>query len=74
MTLDIKVILQNCEEGGYTASIPAFPGCISQGETEQEALDNITEALALWLETQEERSIEEDESPKVVKQLNLAIS
>lgn len=74
MTLDLKVILQQCEEGGFTAYIPAFPGCVSQGETEEEALNNITEALSLWLETQESLMVEEDESPKVVRQLNLAIN
>jgi predicted RNase H-like HicB family nuclease len=36
--------------GGYSASVPAFPGCFSQGETREEALSNIREAAELWLE------------------------
>jgi predicted RNase H-like HicB family nuclease len=37
-------------EGGYTAIIPDLPGCVSVGETAQEALDMIEEARQLWLE------------------------
>jgi predicted RNase H-like HicB family nuclease len=39
------------DEGGYTVMIPDLPGCISQGETLEEALANIDESRQLWLET-----------------------
>jgi len=39
------------EEGGYFVRIPDLPGCMSQGETVEEALRNIEEARGLWLET-----------------------
>ncbi|MDI6883266.1 MAG: type II toxin-antitoxin system HicB family antitoxin [Patescibacteria group bacterium] len=38
------------EKGGYTVSIPSLPGCISEGETFEEALKNIQEAAILYLE------------------------
>ena len=47
--MEIKVILEEQEEGGYTIYVPALPGCISQGETREEALQNIKEALDLYL-------------------------
>ena len=47
--MEIKVILEEQEEGGYTVYVPALPGCISQGETRVEALENIKEALELYL-------------------------
>jgi len=39
------------EVGGYTVTIPALPGCISEGDTFEEALANIKEAAELYLET-----------------------
>jgi antitoxin HicB len=38
-------------EGGYTVLIQDLPGCISEGETLEEAMNNILEAKQLWLET-----------------------
>jgi predicted RNase H-like HicB family nuclease len=48
--MNIRIVLEPSEEGGYTALVPALPGCISQGDTRQEALDNIQEAIMLYLE------------------------
>jgi predicted RNase H-like HicB family nuclease len=50
-----KIIIEPQEEGGYTAYSPKFPGCVSEGETYQETIDNIQEALELYLEVQKER-------------------
>jgi len=49
----LKVILEKAEEGGYVAHAPSLPGCISQGETREEALQNIKEAIELYLEPEE---------------------
>lgn len=46
-----KVVFEAAEEGGYTVYVPSLPGCISEGETYEEALTNIKEALGLYLET-----------------------
>lgn len=50
----LKVVLEPSEEGGYTVYVPALPGCISEGETEAEALQNIQEAIELYLEVVED--------------------
>ncbi len=44
-----KVLLQNSEEG-FSVSCPGLPGCWSQGETEQEAIENIRDAIREYLE------------------------
>ena len=46
-----KIIFDPQEEGGYTATVPALPGCISEGDTYDETLANIKEAIALYLES-----------------------
>jgi len=48
------VILEPSEEGGFTVYVPALRGCVSEGETEAEALENIREAIVLWLEAWED--------------------
>jgi predicted RNase H-like HicB family nuclease len=48
--LNIKVVLEPSEDGGFTVYTPSLPGCISEGETEEEALTNIKEAIELYLE------------------------
>lgn len=48
--MEIKILLEEQEEGGYTVYVPSLQGCISQGETIEEALKNIKEAIELYLE------------------------
>ena len=48
--MTLKVVLQPSEDGGYTVWVPALPGCISEGETKEEALENIREAIEVYLE------------------------
>jgi antitoxin HicB len=48
--MKLKVLLRPESVGGYSVSVPALPGCYSQGETREEALGNIREAAELWLE------------------------
>ena len=48
--MKLQVVLEPSEEGGFTASVPSLPGCISEGETRDEALRNIREAIELYLE------------------------
>ena len=49
----LRVILEKSDEGGYTAYVPSLPGCISEGDTKDEALKNIQEAIELYLEPNE---------------------
>lgn len=49
--MKFKVLLQEAEEEGYIVSCPALPGCHSQGDTAEEALVNIKEAIVGFLES-----------------------
>ena len=53
-SMKIKVYLEPSEDGGYTVIVPSLPGCISEGETKEEALENIKEAIELYLEPVED--------------------
>lgn len=43
--MKLKVVVHEAEEGGYWAEVPAIPGCATQGETFEELLENIYEAV-----------------------------
>ncbi len=51
-----KVLLIESEEG-FAASCPALAGCWSQGRTREEAMENIRDAIRLWLEVAEEDAL-----------------
>ncbi len=52
--MKLRVILEPSDEGGYTVYVPSLPGCISEGDTKEEALKNIREAIELYLEPVED--------------------
>ncbi|MBM3926192.1 MAG: type II toxin-antitoxin system HicB family antitoxin [SAR202 cluster bacterium] len=63
------VILEPEESGGFVVHCPALPGCISQGDTRQETLDNIKEAILLVLDVMSEQGQSVlPETPEVVSQ------
>ncbi len=47
--MKLKVVVHQAEEGGYWAEVPAIPGCVTQGETFEELLGNIYEAVEACL-------------------------
>jgi predicted RNase H-like HicB family nuclease len=49
-TMRYTVILEREEDGGYVATVPALPGCVSQGDTRDEVMRNIREAADLYIE------------------------
>ncbi len=49
--LEYHAVFQEEKDGGFSAWVPALPGCCSQGETFKETVDNIKEAIELYLET-----------------------
>jgi antitoxin HicB len=57
--MKLKVLIQPEAAGGFSANVPAMPGCHSQGDTFDEALANIREAADLWMEVQAERAARE---------------
>jgi len=61
-----KIVLEKSDEGGYTVYVPSLPGCISEGDTEEEALANIKEAIELYLEPTED-DVTLDEGARLVE-------
>ena len=61
--MEYSVVVHKAEEGGCWVEVPALPGCYSQGETVEEALENVKEAIALYLEVlrEEGQDIPKDE-------------
>ena len=55
--MEIKVVLEKQEEGGYTVYVPSLPGCISQGDSKEDALKNIREAIELYLEAEDNETL-----------------
>ncbi len=47
--MKLQVVLEPSEEGGYTVYVPSLPGCVSEGDTEDD-LVNVREAIELYLE------------------------
>lgn len=62
--LEYTVVFQEERGGGYSTWVPTLPGCASQGETFEEALNNIKEALELYLEDTEEKEFEYEDFSK----------
>jgi predicted RNase H-like HicB family nuclease len=50
--VNLKIVVHEAEEGSYWAEAPALPGCVSQGETMDELLANMREAVMAWLEAE----------------------
>lgn len=50
---NLAVLFEQEKDGGYSVSVPSLPGCFSQGDTFEEALKNIHEAIELYLEDEE---------------------
>ncbi|PYS80567.1 MAG: hypothetical protein DMF67_19940 [Acidobacteria bacterium] len=48
-----RVLIEQDEDGVFIAEVPSLPGCISQGETRAEALENVKEAIAVYIESLE---------------------
>jgi len=52
--MQLKIVLEQSEDGGFTALVPALPGCISEGDSRAKALSNIKEAIQLYLDPVED--------------------
>jgi len=51
------VQLEKAEDGWIVAECPALPGCVSQGKSEEEALENIKEAITAWLWAEDQKAV-----------------
>jgi len=60
---EFDVVIVEDETGGYVAFVPALPGCHTQGDTLGELMDNVKEAIELYLET-----LSEEEKKELLRQ------
>lgn len=54
--MKLHVVIEQDEAGYFVAEVPALHGCLSQGKTQEEALANVKDAIAGWLETMEAKT------------------
>lgn len=64
--MSYRVILEARAEGGFTVYAPALPGCVSEGETKEEALANIKEAIEIYLESLKARGLNPPEALELI--------
>jgi predicted RNase H-like HicB family nuclease len=57
--MKIRAIVHPAEEGGYWAEVPALPGCITEGDTMEEVMANLKDAIEGWLEVANSRDANE---------------
>lgn len=69
--MKLHVLVLSEPAGGYSVSVPALPGCHSEGETLEEAMANIREAAELWLEVSNERAIAETTGKAALQEIEL---
>ena len=67
--MKIKVVIHEAEEGGYWAEVPAIPGCATQGETHEELLKNLHEAIEACLSV----DVEQPKSTSKDRVLEIAV-
>ena len=71
--LSYKVVLEAAAEGGYTVYVPSLPGCISEGDTYEEALRNIKEAIEGWVEVSKQFGDEIPPSDVIIDTVQVSI-
>ncbi len=66
--MKIKVVVHEAEEGGYWAEVPALPGCATQGETFEELMKNVREAVegCLSVDVEEPKRTDKDKVLEIV--------
>ena len=67
--MKFRVLLEPSDEGGYTVYVPTLPGCVSEGDTVDEAMRNIREAIELYLEPVEDDFVADEHT--LVRELAL---
>ena len=64
--MEYSVVVHDAEEGGYWVEVPALPGCYSQSESVEEALENVREAIELYLEALREEGAQIPRDDEIV--------
>ena len=71
--MQYSVVVHNAKEGGFWVDVPALPGCYSQGESVDESLQNVTEAIELYLEVLRDEGRDAPPDSEIVYQVNVNI-
>ena len=71
--MQYSVVVHKAEEGGFWVEVPALPGCYSQGESLEETLDNVREAIGLYLEVIRHEGRDTPQDADVVYQVSVAV-
>ena len=71
--MEYSVVVHEAEEGGFWVEVPALPGCYSQGESLEETLENVREAISLYLEVIREEGRDAPDDGDVVYQVSVAV-
>jgi antitoxin HicB len=66
--MNYPIVIYPCDEGGYVAEIPALKGCLAQGETLSETLQELEIVTTLWLETAAKRGQSLPDVDRVIEQ------
>jgi predicted RNase H-like HicB family nuclease len=69
--MNLKIVLEPSEDGGFTVFVPSLPGCISEGDTREEALENIREAIELYLDPVEDDLLQFESSGGELAELTI---
>ena len=73
--MEYTILVYRAEEGGFWAEVPALPGCYSQGETIEETMENVKEAIeAHLLALKEERAEVPTEEEFVIGRVKVGVS
>lgn len=67
--MTFHIVLEHAEDGWIVAECPALPGCVSQGRTEEEAIQNIREAITAWMWAEDQKAMKdlpENQTPLLV--------
>jgi len=56
MTMKYRILIEQDEDGIFVVEVPSLPGCISQGKTREEAMNNIKEAMQGYIESLQQRN------------------
>lgn len=73
IVMQYSVVVHEAEEGGFWVEVPALPGCYSQGESLEETLENVREAISLYLEVIRDEGQDAPNDADVVFQVSVAV-
>lgn len=71
--MKFNVIIEPAEEGGFNVTVPALDGCFTQGETEEEALENAKEAIFCYLEGLEKLNQIKSKPNVILKEVEITL-